>query len=106
MEGDYMDSLYVFTEDNPLPKNSCRLPRSSPEERQLLEQLIHRILQLCRARKISVTELARLSGVHPSTLKSIIYGRSQNPGIITIWHICCGLQLSLDEFFRKRYFPD
>ena len=100
-----MDNLQASTEDNLLPKKSCKTGRSSADDKRLVEQLNRRILQLCRARRITVTELARLSGVHPSTLKSILYGRSLNPGIVTIWHICCGLQISLDEFFKKRYFP-
>ncbi len=100
-----MDNPRSFTEDNLLPKKSCRADRMNPDDKRLVEQLIRRILQLCRARRITVTELSHLSGVHASTLKSILYGRSLNPGIVTIWHICNGLQISLDEFFKKRYFP-
>lgn len=101
-----MDNPHSFTEDNLLPKKSCRTDRIKADEKRLVEQLIRRILQLCRARRITVTELSHLSGVHPSTLKSILYGRSHNPGIVTIWRICNGLQISLDEFFKKRYFSN
>ena len=43
-----------------------------------------RIEQLCAERGITINGLANLSGVHPSTVKSIIYGASKNPGVATI----------------------
>ena len=39
------------------------------------------------------------AGVSPSTLKSILYGKSQNPGVVTIKMLCDGLEISLAEFF-------
>ena len=43
--------------------------------------------------------LARLSAVAPSTLKNIMNGGSQNPGIVTIKMLCDGLGITLTEFF-------
>ena len=37
--------------------------------------------------------------VSPSTVKSILYGKSRNPGVVTIKLLCDGLEISLEEFF-------
>ena len=46
-----------------------------------------------------MNKLATKSGVSPSTVKSILYGNSKNPGIVTIKLLCDGLEISLEEFF-------
>ena len=58
-----------------------------------------RLLQLCEEHNTNIHALALYSGLSPSTLKSIIYGASKNPGIVTIKIICDGLGISLSEFF-------
>lgn len=63
------------------------------------EATARRIEELCKERGITVYGLANLSGVHPSTVKSIIYGASKNPGIATIKMLCDGLEITLAEFF-------
>lgn len=63
-----------------------------------------RILELCAARRLPVNALARLSAVPPSTLKNIINGNSQNPGIVTLKLLCDGLGISLTEFFETEVF--
>lgn len=70
----------------------------------LQESIIKRILFLCRTRKMSMNELARKSGLTPSTVKSIIYGKSKNTGILTIRYLCIGFEISLEEFFHSRLF--
>lgn len=57
-----------------------------------------RILQLCAERNITINKLANISGLPPSSLKGIIYGRSRNPKILTIKIICDGLRITLTEF--------
>jgi transcriptional regulator with XRE-family HTH domain len=44
------------------------------------------------------------SAVPPSTIKNILYGKSQNPGIVTIKMLCDGLGISLTEFFDTEEF--
>lgn len=39
------------------------------------------------------------SAVAPSTIKNILYGKSRNPGIVTIKMLCDGLGITLIEFF-------
>lgn len=59
----------------------------------------NRILQLCGERDITINKLANISALPPSSLKAIIYGRSQNPKLLTIKMICDGLNITLAEFF-------
>lgn len=69
-----------------------------------LTAIKNRILQLCGERNISVNKLATICGLSPSSLKSILYGRSQNPKILTIKIICDGLDITLAEFFDTKEF--
>ena len=59
----------------------------------------NRILFLCEEKKITINKLASESGVAPSTIKNILYGKSKNPGIVTIKKICDGLEITIMEFF-------
>ena len=59
----------------------------------------NRLVSLCGQRGWTISQLATVSGVSPSTLKSILYGKSQNPGVVTIKMLCDGLEISLAEFF-------
>ena len=63
-----------------------------------------RILQLCEERKISVNYLATISALPPSSVKNILYGKSQNPKLLTIKLICDGLGITLGEFFSTPAF--
>lgn len=58
-----------------------------------------RILELCRERNITPNKLADISAMPHSSLKSILYGKSKNPGVITIKILCDGLGITLAEFF-------
>jgi len=64
----------------------------------------NRILCLCEEKRITINKLATESGVSPSTLKNILYGKSQNPGVVTIKMLCDGLGISLTEFFSADEF--
>lgn len=59
----------------------------------------NRILQLCEERNISINRLATLCALPPSSIKNILYGKSQNPKLLTIKLICDGLDITLSEFF-------
>ncbi|MBQ8325130.1 MAG: helix-turn-helix transcriptional regulator [Clostridia bacterium] len=63
-----------------------------------------RLLLLCEERRISIHKLATESAVPPSTIKNILYGKSQNPGIVTLKMLCDGLGISLTEFFDTPVF--
>ena len=64
----------------------------------------NRILQLCGERDISINRLATLSALPPSSVKNILYGKSQNPKLLTIKLICDGLGITLGEFFNTPEF--
>lgn len=53
---------------------------------------------------MSIHKLAIESGVAPSTIKNILYGKSQNPGIVTLKMLCDGLEITLAEFFDSEIF--
>ena len=63
-----------------------------------------RILRLCGERNISINRLATLSALPPSSIKNILYGKSQNPKLATIKMICDGLEITLGEFFSTPEF--
>lgn len=63
-----------------------------------------RIQQLCAEHGYNLNQMARLCGVPPSTVKSIMHDDSKNPGIITIKLLCDGLGISLYDFFNTPEF--
>ena len=71
---------------------------------KISEAISDRILELCRERDITPNKLGRLSGLDPSTITSIFYGKSKNPGIVTLLYICDGLNISLADFFNTDIF--
>lgn len=58
-----------------------------------------RLLRLLEQKKLSIHRLAIDSGVSPSTIKNILYGKSLNPGIVTLKMLCDGMNITLPEFF-------
>ena len=68
------------------------------------EAVKNRILQLLGEKKMSIHRLAMESAVPPSSIKNILYGKSQNPGIVTIKMLCDGFGISLIEFFNTKEF--
>ena len=64
----------------------------------------NRILQLCGEREISINKLATICALPPSSIKNILYGKSQNPKLITIKMICDGLGITLGGFFATADF--
>ena len=64
----------------------------------------NRILQLLGEHQMSIYKLAMESAVPQSSIKNILYGKSQNPGIVTIKMLCDGFGISLVEFFDTEEF--
>ena len=63
-----------------------------------------RILHLCAEHDLTINRLAERSGLSPSTVKNILYGKSKNPRIETIRRICDGFDLKLGPFFAAPEF--
>lgn len=58
-----------------------------------------RLLELLGERRMSIRQLALESGVAPSSIKNILYGKSLNPGVVTIKMLCDGFGITIVEFF-------
>lgn len=63
------------------------------------EAIAKRLYQLCYDRHITINHLSTLAAVPPSTVKNILYGKSNNPGVVTVKMLCDGLGITLGEFF-------
>lgn len=68
------------------------------------QAVANRILQLCEEKGIAVNALARISGVPPMTVYSVLSAKSKNPGIVTIKKLCDGLGITLGQFFDTPQF--
>lgn len=70
------------------------------------EAVAKRLLELMEQKNLTLNGLARLSAVPPSTLKNIIYGKSNNPGVVTLKLLCDGMEISIIEFFNSPIFEE
>ena len=64
----------------------------------------NRLLQLLGEHEMSIYKLAMESAVPPSSVKNILYGKSQNPGIVTLKMLCDGFGITLIDFFNTPEF--
>ncbi len=71
---------------------------------KLDDAVILRIEQLCVERNMTKYALFIASGVPQSTLTSIKKKRSGSPKVCTIYQICAGFNISLEEFFSSPMF--
>lgn len=65
-----------------------------------------RILQLCQENNITLNKLSTISGITQSTLNDVVYGKSKNPTVKTIYYICFGLEIEMKDFFDSDLFKD
>lgn len=68
------------------------------------EVVANRIREICRVKGITPNRLSNLAGVPQATVKSILNGKSKNPGIVTIKKLCDGIDMTLEEFFNTEEF--
>lgn len=66
----------------------------------------NRILQLLEEKNMSIYKLAMESAVSPSSIKNILYGKSVNPGIVTLKMLCDGFGITIVEFFDTDEFSN
>ena len=66
----------------------------------------NRLLQLLGEKNMSIHKLAMESAVPPSSIKNILYGKSKNPGIVTLKMLCDGLGITLVDFFDTKEFKE
>ena len=72
----------------------------------IIEAVRKRFDELCYQKGLNYCKLATLSGVPYTTVKSIFYNQSKNPGIATIKKLCDGLDITITEFFDTEYFTE
>ena len=72
----------------------------------ITEAVKKRFEELCYQKGITFCKLASLSGVPYTTVKSMLYNQSKNPGIVTIKKLCDGIDISITEFFDTEYFKN
>lgn len=70
------------------------------------EALRKRIMELVDENKTTLTALCLNSNLTPSTVFDFMTGKSKSPKIITIKKLCTGANITLEEFFAKKYFND
>ena len=66
---------------------------------ELHSAIINRILQLMDEHNMSIYKLSMVCAMPQSSIKNILYGKSQSPKVVTIKLICDGLGMTLAEFF-------
>ena len=71
---------------------------------KLGDAVILRIEQLCLEKGMTKYDLFKSSGVPQSTLTSIKKKRSGSAKLITLYWICEGFNISLEEFFSSPLF--
>lgn len=65
-----------------------------------------RIEELRKEKRLTEYALIYMTGMPSSTVKSILHGKSQNPGIVNIKKIAEGLGISIREFYNSDIFDD
>ena len=63
-----------------------------------------RFRKLCAERGISYTQLARLAGITPSTVHSMLQEERRDISIVTVKKLCDGLDLCIVDFFDDDMF--
>ena len=56
--------------------------------------------KLIGGRKLSITKIAKESGVHRSTIHKILDGTNENPGIKTVKKLADYFGITIDELIR------
>lgn len=73
------------------------------DTREAVDKIIR---DLCKKRGITPNALSNMAGVPQATVKRILNGESQNPGIVTLKKLCDGLDISITEFFDDDMFRE
>ena len=63
-----------------------------------------RIIELCNEKKLNINQLAIKAGINPATIRSILKDRCKTPNTSTIYFLCLGFGISLEDFFASDNF--
>lgn len=72
----------------------------------ICEATSYRIAELCKQKNLSGYSVSYRAGMPTSTYKSIVSGKSKNPGIVNINKIADGLGVTIREFYDSELFDD
>lgn len=72
----------------------------------ICEATSYRIAELCKQKNVSGYYVSYKAGMPSSTYKSIVNGKSKNPGIVNINKIAEGLGVTIREFYDSDLFDD
>ena len=71
---------------------------------RLTNAIKQRIIELCNEKNLNVNQLAIKSGLNPATIRSIIKDRCKTPNTSTIYFLCLGFGITLEDFFSAEVF--
>lgn len=63
-----------------------------------------RIMELASLNNYSLKMISELSGVSLSTVKNMIYNKTQNPSSMVVYKICETLNIKMKEFYDSQLF--
>lgn len=72
----------------------------------ICEATSYRIAELCKQKNVSGYYVSYKAGMPASTYKSIVNGKSKNPGIVNINKIADGLGITIREFYDSELFDN
>lgn len=72
----------------------------------LIEATRLRIISLLKKKKFSQYELAERSCISKTTINEFLNKKTNNITLITLFHICEGFNVDLQEFFSDRIFDN
>ena len=70
------------------------------------EAVSERVFQLCNKYNYSPNRLAELSTVPPTTLRSMLANKVDNPSSYVIYKICKTFKIDIKEFFDSDLFKN
>lgn len=73
---------------------------------KIVEATNKRIDEILKARRMTEYSLIYQAGMPPSTVKSILKGKSKNPGIVNLRKIMEGLDMTVRDFYDSELFDD
>lgn len=72
----------------------------------ICEATSYRIAELCKQKQLSGYYVYYKAGMPSSTYKSILSGKSRNPGIVNINKIADGLGVTIRQFYDSDLFDN
>ena len=70
----------------------------------LTNAIKQRIIELCNEKNLNINQLAIKAGINPATIRSILKDRCKTPNTSTIYFLCLGFGITLEDFFASSIF--